>query len=44
MKPIAYSIEEFCKAQLISRAMYMYYKLDQQGHAPRLMRVGPRHA
>jgi hypothetical protein len=40
MDQAAYSIDEFCKAHRISRAMY--YKLDQQGLAPRVMRVGTR--
>jgi hypothetical protein len=40
MEPVAYSIDEFCKAHRISRAMY--YKLDSQGLGPRVMRVGTR--
>jgi hypothetical protein len=36
----AYSIDEFCKAHRIRRAMY--YKLDHQGLGPRVMRVGTR--
>jgi len=40
MEPVAYSIDEFCKAHRISRAMF--YKLDHQGLSPRVMRVGTR--
>jgi hypothetical protein len=40
MEPVAYNVDEFCKAHRISRAMY--YKLNDQGLAPRVMRVGTR--
>ena len=36
----AFSIDEFCAAHGISRAMF--YKLEDQGLAPRTMRVGVR--
>lgn len=36
----AFSIDEFCSAHRISRAMF--YKLLDQGKAPRLMKVGTR--
>ena len=36
--PLAFSIQSFCKAHSISRAMF--YKLLNQGKAPRLFRVG----
>jgi predicted DNA-binding transcriptional regulator AlpA len=36
----ALSINEFCRAHGISRAMF--YKLEKQGLAPRVMHVGSR--
>jgi hypothetical protein len=36
----AYSIQEFCDAHSISRAMF--YKLQHGGIAPRVMKVGTR--
>lgn len=36
----ALSIDEFCAAHGISRSMY--YKLEKQGLAPRVMQVGSR--
>jgi phage terminase small subunit len=35
---LAFSVEDFCKAHGISRAMY--YVLKKQGKAPRSFRVG----
>jgi hypothetical protein len=40
MEPVAYSIDEFCKAHRIRRAMF--YKLDHQGRGPLIMRIGTR--
>ena len=37
---VAYSIDAFCRAHDISRAMF--YKLARQGIGPRTMRVGTR--
>jgi predicted DNA-binding transcriptional regulator AlpA len=36
----AYSVDEFCAAHGISRAMF--YKLGKESKAPRLMKVGTR--
>ena len=36
----AFSIDEFCIAHRISRAMF--YKIRKQGRAPRIMTVGSR--
>lgn len=36
----AFSIDEFCEAHRISRAMY--YSLEKDGNGPRLMQVGRR--
>lgn len=38
--PKAYSVEAFCKAHGISRAMY--YVLKKKGKAPRTFRVGSK--
>jgi len=40
MESLTFSIEQFCHAHCISRAMY--YKLAKQGLAPRTMQVGTR--
>jgi hypothetical protein len=37
-RPACYSLDEFCDAHRISRAMY--YKLDKLGQAPSIIRVG----
>ena len=36
----AYTVEEFCEAHRISRAMF--YVLQSQGKGPRIMKVGRR--
>ena len=36
----AFSVDEFCAAHGISRAMF--YKLGKKNNAPRIMRVGTR--
>ena len=36
----AFSIDSFCEAHNFSKAMY--FKLQNEGHGPRVMRVGNR--
>ncbi len=38
--PTAQSIESFCEAHSISRSLF--YKLQREGKAPRVMKVGRR--